>query len=146
MLSIYNPTHFSLLKEELISSLELQVEGVEQLRRPVQEELYNIAQEALNHTLKHARVNRVQIRLRFEDAKTELEVSDDGIGFEYVVEHSTRGFGIAGMKERAQKLGGTIEIQTAPGKGTTIIVTVPARSSEHFNQDEIRSNQKDTEG
>ncbi|HUH97743.1 MAG TPA: two-component regulator propeller domain-containing protein [Anaerolineales bacterium] len=125
---------------------ELQVEGVEQLPRSAQEELYNIAQEALNNALKHGRANRVQIRLRFEDAGTELEISDDGIGFEPTIKRLGGGFGISGMKERAQKLGGRIEIQTAPGKGTRVSVRVPARPSEHLKVNETESSPKEREG
>jgi signal transduction histidine kinase len=119
---------------------ELQVEGVEQLARAVQEELYSITQEALNNALKHAHANRVQIRLRFGEAATELEVSDDGIGFEPTIERLGGGFGISGMKERAQKLGGKIEVETAPGKGTKVTVWVPASPSDRLNQNEPGSN------
>ncbi|HUI90092.1 MAG TPA: two-component regulator propeller domain-containing protein [Anaerolineales bacterium] len=104
---------------------QLQVEGVEQVPDLVQQELYNIASEALNNALKHARANNVQIRLRFDNDQTTLEISDDGIGFEYAIERLGGGFGISGMKERAQKLRGTLEIQTAPGKGTRVIARVP---------------------
>lgn len=125
---------------------ELRVEGVEHLQRLLQEELYNIAQEALNNALKHAHANYVQIRLRFEAAKTELEVSDDGVGFEHSIEQRGGGFGISGMKERAQKIGGTLEIQTAPGKGTKVIISVQTGLPEHLAQDQSRSNLKETKG
>ena len=125
---------------------ELRVEGVEHLQRLLQEELYNIAQEALNNALKHAHANHVQIRLRFEAAKTELEVSDDGVGFEHSIEQRGGGFGISGMKERAQKIGGTLEIQTAPGKGTKVIISVQTGLPEHLAQDQSRSNLKETKG
>lgn len=108
---------------------DLQVEGVEALPRGVQEELYNIAQEALNNALKHAHANCVHIRLRFEAVETELAVIDDGVGFEISNERLGGGFGIQGMKERALKLGGKLEIETAPGKGTKISVRLPANPS-----------------
>ncbi len=124
---------------------EMQVEGVEKLPRSVQEELYSIAQEALNNALKHAHANNVLIRLRFREDETGLEVTDDGVGFDSTTEQLGGGFGISGMKERAHKLGGTIKIQTSPGKGTTISVTVPVRTSGPSHRDETRSNSKKVE-
>jgi signal transduction histidine kinase len=103
---------------------ELQVEGGEHLPAAVQAELYNIIQEALNNVLKHARAKSVSIRLRFEGAGADVEVSDDGVGFEPSAGRLAGGFGIAGMKERAQKIGGTLEIESAPGKGTKVSVRV----------------------
>jgi signal transduction histidine kinase len=113
---------------------ELLSEGHEQISLPVQAELYNIAQEALNNALKHARANSVRIHLRFGDAETEMEISDDGVGFEPVVDHMGGGFGIPGMKERSQKIGGTLQIDSAPGKGTRVIVLVPVNPLERSNQ------------
>lgn len=108
---------------------KLHVEGVDQLSRQVQMELYNIAREALNNILKHAHANSVRIQLRFEEAVTYLEVSDDGIGFDPAMDRSGGGFGIFGMKERAEKIGGTIQVNSRPGKGTKVIVQVPVISS-----------------
>ena len=105
---------------------ELEVSGTEELPLPVQAELYNIAQEALNNTLKHAHAGRVRIRLQFENTGATLEVSDDGVGFEPASDRLSGGFGISGMKERAQKIGGTLLIESAPGRGTKVIVRVPA--------------------
>ncbi|MGA2504080.1 MAG: two-component regulator propeller domain-containing protein [Anaerolineales bacterium] len=104
---------------------ELLVEGSEQISRLVQAELYNISQEALNNALKHAHANSVRIHLGFGDAETEMQISDDGVGFEPADYVTGGGFGIPGMKERSQKIGGTLQIDSAPGKGTTIIVRVP---------------------
>lgn len=113
---------------------ELQVEGSEQLPRVVQAELYSIAQEALNNALKHAHANRVHIALRFNAEVTELEIGDDGVGFEPALDHSGGGFGISGMKERAQRIGGTLQIESAPGKGTKVIMRVPVNSSRNLDQ------------
>jgi signal transduction histidine kinase len=110
---------------------DLHSQGVERLPRPLQEELYNIAQEALNNALKHAHAKSVHIGLHFEDAAAELEVSDDGVGFEPATEQQqSGGFGISGMRERAEKIGGTIEIDAAPGRGTRVFVRVPLKVPE----------------
>jgi NarL family two-component system sensor histidine kinase LiaS len=105
---------------------ELKVEGSEKkISRQIQTELYNIAHEALNNALKHAHANSVQVYLRFADDLTEMEISDDGKGFEPASNGMTGGFGIPGMQERAKKIGGTLQIVSAPEKGTRIIVKVP---------------------
>ena len=107
----------------------LEVVGTEQRSLPVQAELYNIAHEALNNTLKHARASQVRIRLRYEESGTELEVSDDGVGFDPAPGGLHGGFGISGMKERARKIGGLLQIESAPGRGTKVSVWVPTRTS-----------------
>jgi signal transduction histidine kinase len=113
---------------------ELLVEGSEQLPSPVQAELYYIAQEALNNALKHAHANSVRIHLRFGEAETEMEISDDGVGFEPASDGMGGGFGIPGMKERSQKIGGILKIDSAPGKGTSVIVRVPVNPFERSKQ------------
>ena len=87
--------------------------------------LYRIAQEALHNTLKHAQASRVTLRLAQEDARVELEVADDGKGFD-----PTRDFpghlGLQSMRERMERLGGTLGIDSAPGQGTCVRAEVPA--------------------
>lgn len=101
------------------------VQGEEHLSRPIQEELYHIAQEALNNAMKHARAQHVQVALRFEPGMTHLEVCDDGAGFEPEVARLGGGFGLSGMNERAAKVGGSICIESIPGQGTRVRVQVP---------------------
>jgi signal transduction histidine kinase len=125
---------------------EIQVEGVENLSRSVQMELYNIAQEALNNALKHAHAHNIRIYVRFGEVLNELEVYDDGVGFESANDQLSGGFGISGMKERAQKIGGTIRINSAPGKGTKVTVQVPAISALRLKQTEFEPTSGRTEG
>jgi len=103
---------------------ELTVEGREDLTQAVRSELYGIAREALNNALKHSKAPRVSVRLRFAAGGTELEVSDDGGGFDSAGDRPG-GFGIPGMKERASRVGGALSIDSAPGKGTKVTVLVP---------------------
>jgi two-component system CheB/CheR fusion protein len=90
--------------------------------------LYRITQEALNNIHKHASATRVGVILERRDHQVVLIVEDDGVGFERA-EKLSRGhdtaIGLLGMQERAAVVGGTIEIETAPGKGTTIFVQAP---------------------
>jgi len=101
---------------------ELEVEGIERLPYPVQEELYYIAREALNNLLKHAKARSVNIHLAFRDTLTLLEVCDDGVGFDPDEIQASGGLGIFGMRERAQRIGARLEIRSAPAAGTTVRV------------------------
>jgi signal transduction histidine kinase len=92
-------------------------------------QLANIAREALSNSLRHARPQRVQISLRAERDSAILQISDDGVGFDPMA--ATRpGVGLASMSSRAQELGGMIDIQSAAGQGTCIVVRVPFAPSE----------------
>jgi signal transduction histidine kinase len=90
----------------------------------VEEGLYRIAQEALNNALKHAAANNVVVRLANEDSRTVLEVEDDGRGFIVDSADGRGGMGLANMRERARKLGGSLAVLSAPGRGTIVRATV----------------------
>jgi signal transduction histidine kinase len=88
--------------------------------------LYRVSQEALNNIVKHAKAGKVKIRLYFQGNDIKLTIRDDGKGFK--VEdglQKTNGFGIRGMKERIESLGGTFSIKSTPQKGTEISTTIP---------------------
>jgi PAS domain S-box-containing protein len=110
---------------------ELRLSGVEGMANgdwlplAAQQELYHIAQEALNNSLKHARAGRVRVCLNLEDRRVYLEVADDGAGFVPVEAEGQGGLGLPGMRERVGRLGGQLHIESAPGKGTRVIVEVP---------------------
>ena len=89
------------------------------------QQLYQVAQEALNNRLKYARAQSVRILLDFHGSATRLEVSGDGRGFEPEEAHRGGGLGLRGMRERAQGIGRTLRVESSPGKGTTIHVAVP---------------------
>jgi PAS domain S-box-containing protein len=104
---------------------ELIIKGQDHLSAAMQAELYQIAQEALNNALKHAHAREVHVHLHFDDAATLLEVKDDGIGFDLVAAQTGGGLGLPGMRERVFKIGGRLSIDSAPGRGTRVIVEVP---------------------
>jgi signal transduction histidine kinase len=89
----------------------------------VTEELYYIAMEALNNSLKHAFATQVEIELEMESQQIILKVQDDGCGFQ--LNSANRGLGLRGMTERAARMGGNLEIESAAGKGTLIKATLP---------------------
>ena len=89
--------------------------------------LYRIAQEALNNIAKHARATDISLLLEKPDDHIVLIVEDNGIGFEPAKKaNKNDGLGLVGMNERAALLGGTIEIESTKGKGTTVYASVPA--------------------
>jgi signal transduction histidine kinase len=107
---------------------KLLVEGTldaEQLSLSIQEELYHIAQEALNNALKHAHPQQVRVCLRFSQDAICLEISDDGSGFALANAQESGGLGLPGMRERAERIGADLEIESAPGQGTKVMVRVP---------------------
>lgn len=104
---------------------ELIVEGEDRLPPAVQAELHQIAQEALNNALKHAHARQVRVHLHFGDDVTVLRLQDDGVGFDPTAVRPGGGLGVPGMRERAQKIGARLDIVSAPGGGTQVIVEVP---------------------
>jgi signal transduction histidine kinase len=89
--------------------------------------LYRIMQEALNNVYKHAAASRAGVMVERRDGQVVLIVEDDGKGFEpgRAVD-GERGMGLVSMRERAAQVGGTLEIESTQGAGTTLYVRVPA--------------------
>jgi signal transduction histidine kinase len=119
----------SLVKETQSSGIitEFEVSGdTKALEHKVALALYRAAQEGLTNVRRHARASRVDVRLEFQPGKVRLEIMDNGVG---AVE-TNGGFGLLGIRERMQLLGGTLEIQTGAGKGFRLIATVPMADSD----------------
>jgi signal transduction histidine kinase len=94
------------------------------LRGEVEDTTYRLIQEALNNAVHHGEARRVAVEVSEEAGSLRVRVSDDGKGFD--PEARTDGFGLIGMRERAELAGGTLELRSAPGAGTTIVATIPA--------------------
>lgn len=106
----------------------MRVDGDRRRLAPVIENnLLRIGQEAITNASKYAKPSRIDVTLTFERRIVRLAVEDDGVGFVQGSQPSgdRRNFGLVGIKERAELLGGTAEIKSAPGQGTRMIVTVP---------------------
>ncbi|MCC7355073.1 MAG: GAF domain-containing sensor histidine kinase, partial [Anaerolineae bacterium] len=88
----------------------------------VQIALYRIAQEALNNVAKHSGANQAVVSLNCQPGKVELRISDDGRGFE-MTSISPDHLGLGIMRERAEAIGATLDIQSQPGHGTQVVVT-----------------------
>ena len=89
--------------------------------------LYRIGQEALNNVAKHSQARNVAILIDRRSDRVSLIVEDDGIGFDTAARMGSRQrFGLVGMRERATLLGGTLDVESSPGNGTTLAVRIPA--------------------
>jgi PAS domain S-box-containing protein len=103
----------------------------QRLASEVETALYRIAQEALNNVAKHARAQRVEVLLERRPDCVLLIVEDDGRGFDASKPAPGRhGFGLVGMQERAALVGATLDIETTPGQGTTILVRMAVASND----------------
>jgi signal transduction histidine kinase len=90
----------------------------------VRQDLLRIAQEAISNALRHAKSTAINVSLRLDSPNLILKVEDNGCGF--TTETETReGFGFVNMQARAKKLNGSLDVRTAPGRGTSIVVCVP---------------------
>lgn len=113
------------------SGIEVTVLGPKQLERlHIQAEvsLCRIAQEALTNLVKHAHARHVKIELMQDFNQTSLTITDDGMGFDpkLLAEQSIpAGWGMFTMRERAVALGGTLSVESRPGHGTQVLVTIP---------------------
>src|SRR5438046_1697336 len=88
-----------------------------------QENLLHIGQEALTNSLKYAHPRNFETRLISNSKELRLELRDDGDGFRVKDRHD--GFGLAGMRERVEQMGGELKVTSSRGKGTKVIVTLP---------------------
>ncbi len=139
-LLVYERWPANLGDEGLVGALELRLRAVErraglsahviatdpiELSSFLQEELYAIAQEALNNALKHAKASQVTVRLAEDYDMVVLEIADNGIGFDVVEAERQGGMGLGNMRQRAGNLAGCLQIESTPGQGTTVRARVP---------------------
>jgi signal transduction histidine kinase len=87
--------------------------------------LYRIVQEALSNVLRHAQAARADVLLEQRDEKVVLIVEDDGIGFDPLAAFQSGRLGLFGMRERVEMLGGSLDVESNAGKGTTIFAELP---------------------
>jgi len=138
-LLVYELRPPELEKEGLVRALRRRLEAVEgragvdarviadesvNLPTDVEQELYRIAQEALNNALKHAAAGSVMVYLYQSDGTTEMEIVDDGVGFNPEDLPDRGGVGLRSVRERAQQIGGSVTIRSQSGKGTSVKVIV----------------------
>jgi len=111
--------------EPLGIDLTFAVKGQERRLKPeIETTLFRIGQEAISNIARHAEANSVSIAIEFTERRIGLEVEDNGQGFNFS-ESPNGSFGLLGMKERAALLDGTFAIDSRPGNGTRLAVTIP---------------------
>jgi len=120
--------------------IRVSVEGEDRdLPAPVKTGLFRIVQEALTNVVKHAHAENVEVKLVFEIDGVQLEVIDDGSGFnpQILLRDSSRpSWGLAGMEERAALFNGRFQLESADGEGTRVRVIVPYQElSEEYDDD-----------
>jgi signal transduction histidine kinase len=103
--------------------------------------VFRVAQEALNNVIKHAKAKSVTIRLDYADEVVGLQVEDDGCGFDMgqIDTPDRRAWGLIGMEERANLLGGVLRVDSVPGSGTRVEVMIPYNQSTEASNDDPSS-------
>jgi signal transduction histidine kinase len=114
--------------------VEFQVLGLKKRMNPeIELVLYRIFQECLTNIYKHAKAKRVEIILTYSHPRVIFTIRDNGIGYKKARKgKSARGIGIPSMKERVASFGGSVDISSAPGKGTTIRAELPVTVKEQY--------------
>jgi signal transduction histidine kinase len=91
--------------------------------------LYRMLQETINNIIKHAKANFIIIALNFKSSEIQLEIADNGIGFNTdlseKIELAKSGAGLKNIKRRTEILGGTVQVKSVPGSGTNLFFTIP---------------------
>lgn len=104
-------------------------DGVGRYSQDVEAAVYFCSLEALNNIAKYSGASRATVALAHTDGHLSFEVSDDGRGFDPV--ETGYGTGLRGMADRLDAIGGSLEVQSSPGNGTTVLGRIPAQASEH---------------
>jgi signal transduction histidine kinase len=109
-------------------SIKIKTAVTGRLPAPVEIALYRVVQEALTNATKHAKASRVWIRIGRKNRILQCSIEDDGAGFDVHAVRSDcerRGLGLTGMQERLHAIGGTLSIDSAPGRGTKLLIQLP---------------------
>jgi signal transduction histidine kinase len=100
-----------------------------------QEVLYRIAKEALQNVLKHSQATSIKVLVSSADKNIRLSIRDNGVGFKpEMARRAPLSFGLAGMQERAALLGGSFSVESAPGKGTNVVLELPRVSAKKVSR------------
>lgn len=138
-LLVYELRPEALEREGLIGALRRRLEAVERrsgidarlvadqlidLPARIEQELYRIAQEALNNALKHAEATEIKVHLQMQTRRLRLEIADNGCGFDVSAVRDSGGMGLTSMRERTHNIGGQIMIASQTDEGTSVAVEV----------------------
>ena len=101
----------------------MEVESDQRLELEVKQGLYRVVQEALSNIAKNGQATKAEIRLVYLEDLVQLEITDDGVGFD--INQPRQGLGLNSMKERVESLSGNFEITSQIGSGTRIKISIP---------------------
>ena len=132
-LSLEEQDFVEILKEHAIEwsnrsgiELDVDIQGDSELSLETRETLFRIAQEALANIARHSAASHADVSLEYGMDSVTLTIKDNGRGFEPYGQHA--GLGLSSMRERAEVLGGSFKVESAPGQGTQIVVILPQGS------------------
>jgi NarL family two-component system sensor histidine kinase YdfH len=104
---------------------DLDLEITSRIPEPLAEHVLRIVSEGFTNIARHARAQNVRLQMEAHDGMLEMEIKDDGCGFDPREQARSGHYGLVGMRERARLSGGTLDIQSAPGEGTTLRLRFP---------------------
>jgi signal transduction histidine kinase len=113
-------------------SIQIKTTIAGRLPGPTEIALYRIVQEALTNAAKHSKASQVWIRIGRKNRIFCCSIEDDGVGFDVRAvesDYKRRGLGLIGMQERLNAIGGTLSVDSEPGRGTKILIRLPAEAS-----------------
>jgi signal transduction histidine kinase len=106
--------------------VRVRMHNIEDLPRGTEIMMYRLVQECISNAVKHSNAHNVNLQLARRNGHVSLQVHDDGAGFDLNEAGRKReSFGLSGMRERVTLLGGQIDIQSSPGKGTKVVIAIP---------------------
>ncbi len=104
----------------------------------IETSLFRIAQEAFNNILRHAKASTAEIKLEYDKEKVWLKIRDDGVGFDPAIlmnRNTSSGWGLVGIRERVELIGGECRIESSRGKGTVLEIVLPVQISKDGDND-----------
>ena len=122
------------LRVKVPIELVLEMDEGLNLGKGIENHLFRIIQEAMSNTMRHAKADKMEIRIHKRGDVVKVTLRDNGIGFE-LDEKKQASYGMSTMQERVLEVGGSIQIITAPGKGTRIEITIPLMNEENGEDD-----------
>ena len=123
--------HLAALKSRTGLQVDLRLDGERRLPGIQERRLFRIVQEALNNVVKYAQVSNAVVVLKMDNKRVLLEIEDEGVGFDPAASKTDQAkMGLSSMRERAEMMGGTFQVDSHPGAGTRIKVEIPQAEGE----------------
>jgi signal transduction histidine kinase len=105
--------------------VDLKIKDERRLSLEIEQALYRSIQESLANIARHSAANNVSLALDIQPSSASVSMSDDGRGFD--LSHTPNGMGLRSIRERVESVGGTFEIESAPGEGTKLVLQIPIK-------------------